>query len=808
MWSLWQDLRYAFRAFLRNPAFTLAALLSLAIGIGANSAIFSVANALFLRPLPYRDADRLVIIWNRSPGLAILQDWFSTAHYFDIKAGHRGLEQVAIAIGGNYNLTGSGEPERVGTVRVSSSLFSMLGVRPLYGRLFGPDEDVPGHAPVALLSFGMWTRRYGADPSMVGRAVMINGQPYQVAGILPRHFSLPHEVLPTLAGVEQAEVLVNLPLGPAAAKARDHEDYNIVGKLKRGVSLSQAQAEMDTLTARLRHDFPELYPPNGGMTFSIVPLMEQVVGDVRPMVWVLLGSVGFVLLIACANVANLLLSRAVARQKEMSVRTALGATRSRILRQLLAESVLLALGGGAFGVLLAAWSLRWVRVFGVKSVPRLPDIAIDGRVLVCSLLLSFACGVLFGLAPALRSIRLDGTRGSTRVGGMRKVLVASELALSVILLIGAGLLIRSFARLESVPPGFRPSGVLTFDLTMAGRKYADPQVVLSSYRRLWERLEQLPGATAAGGTNSLPLSQSFAWTPITIEGRTPPAGEKFLNADLRMVGGRYFEAMGIPLKDGRTFNDQDVAANPRVVMIDERMAQEFWPHQSAVGKRIHVVQIKSNDYWQTVVGVVGRVKQESLDSDPRIAFYMPQTQLVTRAMTVTVHTNADPAGMTSAVKQELRQIDPDLPMYSIRTMQQRVDESLARRRFFKLLLAIFALIAMALASIGIYGVMSFLVTQSTREIGIRIALGATQQGILRMVLRQGMTIAAAGVILGVGGALMLGRFLRSLLFQVQPTDPATFLSIPLLLMLVALLATYLPARRAARTDAMVSLRCE
>ena len=485
--SLPQDLRYAVRTFARNPGFTLAALLSLAIGIGANTSIFSVANALFLRPLPYRNADRLVILWNRSPGLNITQDWFSTAQYSDIKTGHRGFEQVAIAIGGNYNLTGDGEPERVGTVRVSSNLFPMLGARPLHGRLFTSDEDAPGHTPAAVLSFGMWTRRYGADPRMVGRSITINGQPYQVVGVLPRSFSLPHEVLPTLGGAEEAEILVNLPLGPAASRVRDHEDYNIMGQLKPGVSLSQAQAEMDTITARLRHDYPEVYPPNGGMTFSIVPLLEQVVGDVRPMLAVLLGSVGFVLLIACANVANLLLSRAIARQKEMGVRAALGATRGRIVRQLLTESLLLALGGGALGTLFAAWSVRWVHVLGTRSVPRLQDIGIDGRVLLFTLLLSLFSGMLFGLAPALRVSRLDlyttlkdAGRGSAGIGAMwrrgnpmRKLLVISELALSVVLLIGAGLLIRSFAQLQSVPLGFHRGNLLTFDLTMAGRKYAD-----------------------------------------------------------------------------------------------------------------------------------------------------------------------------------------------------------------------------------------------------------------------------------------------------------------------------------------------
>jgi predicted permease len=824
MFVLPQDLRYAFRAFARTPGFTLAALLSLAIGIGANTSIFSVANALFLRPLPFQGAERLVILWNRSPGLNITQDWFSTAQYFDIKAGHQGFEQVALAIGGIYNLTGDGEPERVGAVRVSSNLFPMLGARPLHGRLFVADEDSPGHTPTAVLSYALWARRYGTDPHVVGRSILINGQPYLVIGIVPRMFTLPHEILPVLRGTDSAEILLNLPLAPAAAR-RDREDYNILGKLKRGVTVRQARAEMETITARLRRDFPEVYPPNGGLTFSVVPLLEEVVGDVRPMLYVLLGSVGFVLLIACANVANLVLSRAIGRQQEIGVRAAMGATRGRIVRQLLTESVLLALGGGALGVLFSAWSVKWIHAIGTKTVPRLQEIAIDGRVLLFTLGLSLFSGMLFGLAPALRISRLDlystlkdAGRGAAGIGSMwrrghapRRLLVISELALSVVLLIGAGLLIRSFARLESVPPGFNPSGVLTFELTMAGRKYTDSQVVLSSYRRLWESLERLPGAVAAGGTTSMPLSKDYAWTPITIEGRTPPAGEKFLNADARLAAGHYFQAMGIPLLAGRFFNDQDTVTNPRVVIVDERMALEYWPGGGAapaVGKRIHVVQSISKDHWHTIVGVVGRVKQESLDSDPRIAFYFPQTQEPSRALTVVLRSGADPAALTGAVKKELHDLDPDLPMYSVRTMQQRVDESLARRRFFKLLLALFAALALALATIGIYGVMAYLVSQGTREIGIRIALGATQRGILGMVVRQGMALAFSGVAFGMAGALVLTRFMRSLLFGIQATDAITFTAIPAMLTVVALLATYIPARRAARIDAIVSLRCD
>ncbi len=818
--SLTQDLRIALRAFARNPGFALAAVLSLAIGIGANTAIFSVANALLLRPLPYRDANRLVILWNRSPGLDILQDWFSTAQYLDIKNGHHGFAEVAIASGGNDNLTGEGEPERVGTVRGSSNLLPMLGAQAISGRLFLPDDDAPGRAATAVLSYGMWARRYGSDPRMLGKSITINGQSYEVVGILPKSFALPHEVLPTLYGPEQPDVFLPFPLGPRAAGVRTHEDYNILGKLKPGVSVAQAQAEMDTITARLRRDYPESYPPNGGLTFGIVPLLEQVVGDVRRALLVLLISVGFVLLIACANVANLLLSRAVARQQEIAIRAALGASRGRIIRQLLTESSLLSLCGGALGVIFCFWSVKWIHVLGTKSIPRLADVGIDGRVLLFTLVLCIFAGIFFGLAPALRVSRIDlnstlkdagrGSAGTSAVWGrgnnLRRLLVISELALSVVLLIGAGLLIRSFARLQDVAPGFNPKNVLTFELALNGHRYGDKQTIESTYRQLWPALEQIPGVTSAGGITALPLSQAFAWTPITVESRTPLPGEKFLNADARIVGGRYFQSMEIPLRSGRFFSERDVPGKTPVVIIDEFMADQLWPGQEAVGKRIHMVE--AEEPWLTVVGVVERVKHESLDSDPRIAFYLAQTQYPVRAMTLVLRSRGEPLALPPAVKKALRSIDPDLPMYSVRTMSERVAESLARRRFSMLLLGLFAGFALALATIGIYGVMAYLVSQGTREIGIRMALGATEREILRLVVFQGMTLALSGVAIGLVAALIFTRLMRSLLFSINASDPATFCAISGLLTVVALLATYVPAKRAARVDPILCLRAE
>jgi predicted permease len=820
MSTLVQDLRYAVRAFARTPGFTLAGVLSLALGVGANSAIFSVASALLLRPLPYADPDRLAILWNRSPGLGITEDWFSTAQYFDIKNGHTGFEQLAIAIGANYNLTGDGEPERVGTIRVSSNLLPMLGVRPLHGRLFTAEDDVAeGAGGSAVLHYNTWMRRYGGRSDVIGRSITLNGQVYQIVGVLPQSFSLRREVMPTLGNAADAEVLLPLPLGPKAPQVRNGEDYNILGKLKPGVSLPQAQAEMDAITAGLRRDHPRFYPPNGGLTFSIVPLQEQVVGDVRRSLAVLVGAVAFVLLIACANVANLLLSRALGRQREMAIRGALGASRIRIVRQLLTESVVLALAGGAVGLLFAYWSIQGIHALGSKSVPRLHEIGLDGTVLLFTLLLSMTSGVLFGLVPALRvgGVNLhhnlqDAGRGSSPGRGqyLRRALVVAELAMSLMLLIGAGLLIRSFVQLQQVPPGFNPSNVLTLELTMTGRKYADAEIVLETYRQLWERLRALPGVTAAGGVSALPLSQMMAWGPITVEGRPLPDGQAFINVDIRTVSGDYFRAMEIPLLDGRLFSPDDTRTKDRVVIVDEHMAKQLWPGESAVGKRIRTggFDVRPDTPWMTVAGVVGRIKQDALDADSRMALYRAHTQTPSRGLNVVVRGSADAGGLAAAASAEIRRLDPDLPIYNVRTMEQRVDESLARRRFAMLLLTVFAALALGLATIGIYGVIAYLVSQGTRELGIRMALGATPRRILMLIVRHGVLVTLPGVAIGLAGAFVLTRFMRSLLFGVSAADPLTFTGIAIVLTGVALAASYLPARRAARIDPVVSLRSE
>ena len=822
-----RDVRYAVRFLRGTPGLTAAAVLSLALGIGANTAIFSVASALLLQPLPYSDPDRLAILWNRSPGLGIAEDWFSTAQYFDIKDSSASFEEVAIAIGSNVNLTGDGgEPERVGAVRVSSNMLTMLGARAEMGRLFTPDEDLEGAAPTAILHHDTWMRRYGGDPNVLERAVDINGRVFRIVGVMPREFTLPREVLPTLGGAEEAELVLPLPLPADARQTRNGEDYNIMARLKPGVTAAAAQAEMDALTARLRTEHPDFYPANGGLTFSVVPLKQQVVGDVTRPLMLLAAAVAIVLLIACANVANLLLSRALARQKEMAVRAALGAGRRQIVRQLLTEGVLLGAAGGALGFVIAIAGVQAIHALGAGSVPRLQEIRIDAVVLLFTAAVSVLSGIVFSLAPAMQAGRgdlntslKDGARGGSssqmmwgRGGGLRRLLVAGEIAMCVMVLIAAGLLVRSFARAQAVPPGFSPDGVLTMELTLSGRKYADASRVSETYRLLWERLEALPRVTAVGGVTALPLSDMFAWGPITVEGREVAPGEAFLNVDQRTVAGNYFAAMEIPLIAGRFFNDADLPNTPRVVVIDQRMAEQLWPGQDPVGKRIRTggFDVRPDTPWMTVIGVTGGVRQYSLDGiEPRIAMYHWHKQRPSRALNIVIRGQAnDPAALAPDARQAIRALDPDLPIYNVKTMQARVDLSLARRRFSMTLLALFGGLALGLAAIGTYGVMAYLVSQGTRELGIRMALGATPGRVARMVVGGGMTTALIGIAIGVAGAAMLTRFMQTLLFEVAPIDPVTFGLTALALAAIAFVATYAPARRASKIDPITALRAE
>jgi putative ABC transport system permease protein len=817
MQTLLQDLRFGARMLLARPGFTIIAVLTLALGIGANTTIFSVVNNLLLRPLPYRNSERLAIIWTHSPGANVAQDWPSPGQFSAIKSATSVFEELALAQGSSEILTGRSTPERLGVVWTTSVMFSLLGAQPALGRVFLPEEDTPGKPLTAILSYDLWQRRFGSDPKVLGQALTLDGKSYTVVGVMPADFSLGFEVMPTVGVVAQAEILLPLALSPERLSVQGDENYNILARLKPGTTITQAQTELNLATRRLEQQFPETYPPSRRFSFSIRPLLEQVVGDIRFTLYVLLGAVSCVLLIACANVANLLLARASVREREMAIRTAIGAGRWRVVRQLLTESVLLASAGGVLGLVFAVWGLALLRWLNPGNIPRISTISIDAGVLAFTSAVTVLTGVLFGLAPALRSSRVslsetlkEGGRSQAGSGQhrLRNLLVVAEIALSLVLLIGAGLLIRSFIRVQQVEPGFAPHNVLSLRLSVEGTAYADKELRASFYQQLWERIRRLPGVEAAGGVSALPLSGGIGWGDITIEGYNPASGENMIQADQRIASVGYFETMKIPLIRGRFFTEHDGKESVQVAVIDQNMARTYWPNADPVGKRLKRGGATSTSPWMTVVGVVGNVKHYALDSDSRVAFYTPHLQVPIGWMCVAVRTSADPGGLAAAVTREARALDPNVPIYDVKTMEQLVSESLARRRFAMLALGLFSVVALVLAALGIYGVMSYTVAQRTREIGIRLALGAQTRSVLKLVVGQGMRLAVFGVGLGLVVAAAMARMIASLLFGVTATDPVTFLVIALLLAGVALLACYVPARRAAKVDPMVALRYE
>jgi predicted permease len=819
METLWYDLSYGIRTLFKNPGFTAVAVLSLAIGIGANSAIFSVTNALLLRPLPYKDADRLVILWSRSPGLNVPQDWFSPGQYLDVKTQNSVFDETSISIGGRFNLTGQSTPEHIDGGRISSSLFSLLGARPLLGRVFLPEEDEPGKPPTVILNYGFWQRFFGGDRDVLGRTLTLNGNNFTIVGVMPADFSLNREVMPAVNGIQNADLLVPLPMSESARANRDNEDFNIFARLKPGVTIGQAQAEMDVIAGRMKQQYPANYPPDGGLTISVVPLLEQVVGDISLALKVLFGAVGFVLLIACANVANLLLSRAAVRQKEIAIRSAVGATRLRLIRQMLTESVLLSFLGGLVGVGIAFVTIKALRVFGPDNIPRLDEVGIDGRVLAFTFLIAVLTGVVFGLVPALRASRVDlnevlkeGGRssgaGAAGRGGhrTRKLLVVSEIALSLLLLIGAGLLVRSYQRIGNSYPGFDPHNVLSLRLQLPANKYPKPESIIAFFRRAMERLKELPEVESAAATYSLPMSTvALAWEPITIDGYVPKNGQDFVISNVRIISHDYFRTMGVPLLKGRYFDEHDTKDAQQTVIVDETLVERFWPNEDPIGKRL---QRGGSDSWRTVVGVISDAKQYSAEKEPPITVYYPFEQYGARSMFLVIRTIPDPAQMTTAIAKEIQALDPDMPVYDVNTMDQRLYDSLARRRFAMFLLGVFAVIASILAAIGIYGVMAYSVNERTHEIGIRLALGAQPNNVLQLVIRQALTLTCIGIAIGLAGAIGVTRIMSSLLFGVSATDGLTFVITPLLLGGIALLASYIPARRGAKVDPMVALHYE
>jgi predicted permease len=808
-----QDFRYAVRMLRKNLVLTVVIVASLAIGIGANSAIFSVVDALLLRPLPYPHPDRLAAVWLHSPAIGILRDWPSPGQYIDIQNQNHSFEQMALAQSRTFTLTGRDQPQRVDVLRTQSSLLTMLGAKALLGRTLLPEEDRPGKPAVAILSNRIWQRLFNSDPAIVGKNVTLDGIPYAVAGVLPRGFILNAEVLPSEGPMDKVDILLPLPLGSDAAQRRGDENYNVVVRLKPGVSVPQAQADIDIIASRIRQK--DKRDRSFGM--DVVGLQEQVVGDVRRALLVLLGSVALVLLIACANVANLLLARAAGREKEVAIRTALGAGWKRLARQLLTESILLGLLGGAAGLLVAQLSLFVLRTINPGNIPRLEDIGINGTVLAFTFGLSLATGILFGLAPAWRAIKVDlnstlkaGGRSGQSSGGLhlkrhhlRGLLVVSELAFSLILLIGAGLLVRSFVRLQSVAPGFTTDHVLTMQVAANDPKYRKDKALASFWREIETRIAHLPGVVAEGAVSALPLTGSVGWGGVHVEGYTPPPGQE-LQVDNRTASVDYFRAMQIPLVAGRFFSRQDTTDMPQTVIIDQKFAQRFWPHNDAIGKQLWFDPKKPI----TIVGVVGVVKQYGLETDGKIALYLPLQQEPDRGMFLVVRSSSEDAGLSAAIVSEIHAVDPAVVVYGFRTMQDRLYDSLARQRFSSTMLGAFAVFALLLASVGLYGVMSYLVTQSTHDIGILLALGARPENIIGLVVRQGMQLTLIGILAGLSGAAVLTRVIASLLFGVSTRDVATFLVVPVLLAAVAFAATVIPALRATSVDPLVALREE
>src|SRR5712671_4112956 len=816
MQTLFQDLRYALRMLRKNSLLTAVMVASLAIGIGGNSAIFSVVDALLLRPLPYPHPDRLAAVWLHSPAIGILRDWPSPGQYIDIQNENHSFEQMALAQSRTFVLTGREQPERIFGARTQSSLLEMLGAKPLLGRLLLPEEDRPGKPDVVVLSERVWKRLFNSDPGIVGKTIVLNGNPFTVAGVLQRGFVLTAEVMPSEIPMDKMDIFAPLPLGADAVKNRRDENYNIMVRLKPGVSVQTAQADIDVIASRIR----EKDKRDASFGMHVVGLQEQVVGDVRRALLVLLGSVGLVLLIACANVANLLLTRAAGREKEVAIRTALGAGWQQLARQLLTESVLLGLFGGAAGLLVAQLSLYVVRTMNPGNIPRLEDIAINDAVLVFTFGVSLASGILFGVAPLWRAIKVDlntslkaGGRSGQSEGGLhvrrhslRGLLVVSELTLSLMLLIGAGLLIRSFVQLQSVPPGFTTDHVLTMEVAAAGRKYQDDKndkPIINFYREIESRVARLPAVVAEGVVSALPLTGEVGWGGISVEGYAPPPGQE-LQVDVRVAGTDYFRTMEIPLRKGRYFTEDDNTDKRQVAIIDEKFAQRFWPDNDPIGKHLWFNPKKP----MTIVGVVGVVKQYGLETDGKIATYFPQQQRPDPRMFLAVRTSSEAAGLSSAVVSQIHAVDPDVVVYGIRTMQERLHDSLARQRFSSTMLGAFAVFALLLAAVGLYGVMSDLVTHSTHDIGVLVTLGARPGDIIGLVVRQGMQLVGIGLAVGLAGALGLTRVMSSLLFGVSTTDAFTFATVPALLAAVAFAATVVPAWRATRVDPMVALREE
>ena len=819
--TLWQDVRYGVRMLLKNPGVTIVVIIALALGIGANSAIFSVVNAVLIRPLPYEESERLIFLNEKS---AVLDEMsISYPNFTDWRTHNQTFEKIGVYNRASYNLTGAGEAERITTGQVSADLFSVLRVNALHGRVFTNEEDRPGGTPVVVLSYPLWQRRFGGQTSILNQAITLNGKSYTVIGIMPESYAYPSRV-------EMWVPVGQLSDQPSWQMRGNHPGLYGVARLKPGVTFEQADADMNNIAANLEQQYPD---SNAGTRVRLRPLLEIFVVDVRRALWVIFGAVGFVLLIACANIANLLLARATARKKEMAVRTAVGASRWRIARQLLTESVLLSLIGGGIGLALARWGVDLILYVSPNAIPRSREIVLDWKVLAFTIGVSFLTGILFGLIPAIQAGEVDvhetlkeTGRGTSGRQWLRSSLVVVEVATTLILLIGAGLMIRSFYMLQKVNPGFAHEHLTSFSISLPEKKYTNEEARASFYNRLLENIRALPGVESAAAASGLPLGNNGWQTAFTIEGQPIPPRDQTPLMEACLVTPDYFKAMNIPVLRGRVFNDRDdrshlagrdlskldenqrEIAGVNSIVIDEEFARRYWPNEDPVGKRVKLGTAADAQSLE-VLGVVGRVKMESLSQDSnRVQGYFAFAQTPSGGMTVIIKAASDPNQLISSVRNAVKEIDPDQPIYNPRTMDEIRAESVAPERLNLTLLSLFAGIALVLAIVGIYGVMSYSVTQRTHEIGIRMAIGARPLDVFKMILGHGMKLALIGVGVGLVGAFALTRLMATMLFGVEPTDATTFGVLSVLLIAIALLACYLPGRRATKVEPTVSLRYE
>lgn len=813
---IWQDIRYGARMLLKSPGFTLVAVLTLALGIGANTAIFSVVNFVLLRPLTYSNPDHLVIVWERNLKKGWNESPTSFGNFVDFRNSAKSLD-VAAFTDTNFNLTGGEQPERVAGLRVSANLFSILGVNPMHGRFFSLEEDKPGAGHVLMLSYGLWQRSFGGRTNLINQAIQLNGQSYTVIGVMPPDFKFPPAFSATTLSEElisNADLWVPLTTDDVPL-VRNIRNLKMIGRLKPGVTPQQAQAEINAIAARLDKEYPEV---NTGLESLVIPLHEQVVGDVRQALLILLAAVALVLLIACANIANLLLAKATARQKEIAIRTALGANRLRLLRQLLTESVLLGLLGGVFGFLVAYAGSKTLVTFASLSIPQLKDFSFDTKVLLFALVISLVTSLIFGLVPAidasnpnLNEALKEGGRssgGGAARARLRNALVVAEVALAVVLVTASGLMLRSFVRLQSLSPGLNPQNLITLELELPGVRYHAAQQQTVFQQQLLQRIASLPGVQYAATVDNLPFSGNALNTSFTIEGRPTGAATETPRAYYRVISPDYFPAIGIPLARGNQFTDRDTAAQPGIAIINDTAAQRYWPGEDPIGKRIKRGRPESKNPWLTVAGIVGASRQTSLKEGSAPEIYVPYLQNPGLNFTLVVRTVSDPRMLTGALRKEISAADREIPATNIKLMDELISNSVTKERFNVLLLGVFAALALILAAVGVYGVMAYSVTLRTRDIGIRMALGARPSDIFKLVVGQALILALIGLGLGLILAVASTRVMSSLLYGVRTFDPVTLGATSLLLLAVALLASYLPARRATKVDPMVALRCE